>query len=446
MIVAIIANLKNEFARMITAIEIENLKCFSERQRIEFAPITLLYGPNNSGKSTAMYALLLFGQWLESFSYSLGPIELTGGERTLGPSHFATHNHRNGQPITIKVEIYDSESKTQKAIEICVQPGGNDVAARFNRRFGGDVVKLVHVKFEDSGCIIGDSWNDYDCDLIREELLGHIRKQRIVGAIRDVPPVGFIPKIPFDVERSLWFRGLAAWHWIGHAFEDNLIFTNQWLGPEYLDTGVELLQQKLIESSQLLDALSIKFPNGENLTKANLQLCLQELFTGCDRRVRLRPLQGKNICNGEEPLLSPHEVGVGVTQLLPVVVACMTRNDSFFMIQEPESHVHPRLQAKIGDLLIDSTADHLGYGKPNQLMVESHSEHLIHRLKRRIRQTTKGDAPRNLELRADRVAINYFNQTSGKTKVGRIRLDVNGEFVEPWPDDFFDIDFNERFS
>lgn len=45
---------------MIIAIEIENLKCFAERQRIELAPIALLYGVNNSGKSTVMYALLLF--------------------------------------------------------------------------------------------------------------------------------------------------------------------------------------------------------------------------------------------------------------------------------------------------------------------------------------------------------------------------------------------------
>jgi len=145
-------------------------------------------------------------------------------------------------------------------------------------------------------------------------------------------------------------------------------------------------------------------------------------------------------------LLWPHEVGVGVTQLLPVVVACMTRNGSFFMIQEPETHVHPRLQARFGDLLIDSTADHLSYGNANQLMVESHSEHLIHRLKRRIRETTNGSAPKNLEVWADRVAINYFSQENGATRTQQIHLDINGEFVEPWPDDFFDLDFNERFS
>jgi hypothetical protein len=431
---------------MITAIEIENLKCFSDRQRIELAPIALLYGPNNSGKSTAMYALLLFEQWLESGSYSIGPIHLTGDERDLGPSHLATHNHKSGQPITIKVEFCDSESDILKSIEICVQPANDDWHTKVTKRFVGDVVKLVHVKCEKEGKVLGESWDEFDCKSMRDELIRQFRSQRIIGALRDVPPVGFMPKMPFDVDPSLWFRGLAAWHWIGHALEDNLIWTNQWLGPDYLDAGVEFLQQRVIESTQLFDALNSDFPKGENLNKTNLEMCLQELLIAGERRVRLRPLQGKEICDGEEPLLWPHEVGVGVTQLLPIVVACMTRNGSFFMIQEPETHVHPRLQARIGDLLIDSTADHLKYGIPNQLMVESHSEHLIHRLKRRIRETTKGEAPENLELWADRVAINYFRQTSGKTKVERIHLDVNGEFVEPWPDDFFDLDFNERFS
>jgi hypothetical protein len=276
--------------------------------------------------------------------------------------------------------------------------------------------------------------------------MGHIRSQRIIGALRDVPPIGFIPKTRFDVDASQWFRGLAAWHWIGHAWEDPLIFTNQWLGPEYLDAGIECIQQTLLESADIFDALNELFPGGENLDKENLERCLHTLLHAGERRVRLRPLQGKDMCTGDEPLLWPNEVGVGVTQLVPVVVACMSRNGLTFMIQEPETHVHPRLQARIGDLLIDSTADHLTYGKPNQLIVESHSEHLIHRLKRRVRETTAGKAPKNLELWAERVSINYFMQTGGKTTVERIHLDANGEFVEPWPDDFFDLDFNERFA
>ncbi len=430
---------------MITAIEIENLKCFAERQRIELAPITLLYGPNNSGKSTAMYAMLLFGEWIDYQGYRIGPLELTGGERDMGPSYLATHNHKNGKLICIKVEFFDTESESRRSVEIGVAPSSDDFHAKATRRFFGDEVTLHHIRYAIEDEVVGD-----DCPLAQAEIFDQVKAEfkshRIIGALRDIPPINFVARAPRGVARSLWFRGLAAWHWIGHALEDNLIWTNQWLGPEYLDAGVEFVQQCMVESTRLADTLNAKFPSGANLTKASLQLCLHELFIASERRVRLRPLQGKEICDGDEPLLWPHEVGIGVTQILPVVVACMTRNGSFFMIQEPETHVHPRLQARIGDLLIDSTADHLGYGEANQLMVESHSEHIIHRLKRRIRETTKGSAPENLELWADRVAINYFHQQDGETRTQQIHLDVNGEFVEPWPDDFFDLDFIERFA
>ena len=191
---------------MITAIEIENLKCFSDRQRIELAPITLLYGANNSGKSTAMYALLLFGQWLESRSYSIGPIELTGGERDLGPSYLATHNHRSGQPITIKVEFYESESDVRKAIEICVQPSINDWQARVTRTVVGDVVNLVHVKCEEDGNIVGESWDESVCESMRDELLRHLLNQRIIGALRDVPPVGWATSAAQRFSSRAWAR------------------------------------------------------------------------------------------------------------------------------------------------------------------------------------------------------------------------------------------------
>jgi predicted ATPase len=430
---------------MITAIEIENFRCFAQRQRIELSPITLLYGPNNSGKSTAMHAMLLFGEWLEYHGYRIGALELTGGTKNVGPSYLATHNHCDGLPICIKVEFHDAENDVRRSMEIRVKPGSNDFQAKATRRFVGDHVQLDQIRYESDGQVVED-----DCPLTQMEILEQVKSElqshRIIGALRQIPEVNFLAKTPHEVDRSLWYQGLAAWHWIGHALEDNLIWTNQWLGPEYLDTGVEFVQQLLIESTQLFSALNTEFPQGENLSKPTLEMCLQQLFVASERRVKLRPLQGKEIGSDEAPLLWPHEVGVGVTQILPVVVACMTRNGSFFMIQEPETHVHPRLQARLGDLLIDSTADHLSYGSANQLMVESHSEHLIHRLKRRIRETTKGTAPKNLELWADRVAINYFNQENGATRTQQIHLDINGEFVEPWPDDFFDLDFNERFA
>jgi hypothetical protein len=429
---------------MITAIEIENFRSFSDRQRIEVTPITLMYGPNNSGKSTVMYALLLFDQLFRQEEYNRNFFELAGNELDLGPSYFATHNRQSGKPICIKLEFIDDDNGCSRSVEVQATPGKNDARMTMLRRFTGDIVTRRLLIEVDGEIEEGED----EVNGVKEMLEAELLPLRVISALRDIPPPHFEARIPDEVSRSLWFRGLAAWHWIGQALEDNLIFTNQWLGPEYLDTGVEFVQQRMLDADRLLELLDRDLPRsvGKNVDRNALTMCIQEALFSSERRVRLRPLQGNEIASGEAPLLLPSEVGVGISQILPVVVACMTRNGTHFMIQEPESHVHPRLQARLGDLMIDSTADHLSYGRPNRLLIESHSEHIIHRLKRRIRETTRGKAPLNLELTADRVVINYFNQENGATKVQQIHLDINGEFVEPWPDDFFDLDFNERFS
>lgn len=431
---------------MITAIEIENFKCFAARQRIETAPITLLYGPNSSGKSSVMYALLLFSQWLDTLTYSFGKIDLTGGDRDLGFSHTAPHNHIAGKPIKIKVEYFDSDSKQRKAVEISVKTDPNDLSTIYKRRSLGDYVSLESVSFEVEGIVESVGFDYTISREMRHELKLILDELRIIGAIRDVPPIQFSPIVPSEVERKNWFRGIAAWHWLAYANMDDLFEINQWLGPGCLDAGVEVVQQRMLDFNQLTERLNSEFCLDRNISQNDLLRVFMDVQVGSEPRVRIRPLQGKAFPDDKEPMLWPHEVGVGVSQLLPIVVACLNRNRSIFLIQEPESHVHPRLQARIADLFIYSAATNIEEVESKQFVIESHSEHIVHRIKRRIRETTKGSAPDGLEIAPDRVSINYLNQDSGATKIQQIHLDIHGEFIEPWPDDFFDLDFNERFA
>ena len=79
-------------------------------------------------------------------------------------------------------------------------------------------------------------------------------------------------------------------------------------------------------------------------------------------------------------------------------------------------------------------------------MIETHSEHLILRILRRIRETGKGNPHNGRPITGDDVAVYFVNQDAGHTVVRRIDIDKNGDFVQPWPDDFFEIDFYERFG
>jgi AAA15 family ATPase/GTPase len=81
-----------------------------------------------------------------------------------------------------------------------------------------------------------------------------------------------------------------------------------------------------------------------------------------------------------------------VSQVLPVLVAAYASQGSILAMEQPEIHLHPALQAELGDVFIESALGPRG----NTFILETHSEHLILRLLRRIRETTNGELPPDL--------------------------------------------------
>lgn len=130
--------------------------------------------------------------------------------------------------------------------------------------------------------------------------------------------------------------------------------------------------------------------------------------------------------------VTPADVGFGISQVLPIVVELSARRDSVILVEQPETHLHPRLQARLADLFIDSTSV---AGRGNQLIVETHSEHVLLRVQRRIREGS---------LTSDDVAVIYVDQDeSGVATVQRLRLDGDGDFLDEWPSGFFDDRLDE---
>jgi predicted ATPase len=128
------------------------------------------------------------------------------------------------------------------------------------------------------------------------------------------------------------------------------------------------------------------------------------------------------------------DVGFGFSQVLPVIVQCLLSKQNMILIEQPELHLHPRLQAEIGDLFIEAA---LGDSK-NTLIIETHSEHLILRLLRRIRETAEGNLEEGqISITPDDLAVVYAKPTKDGTKLVHLRVTKDGDFVDPWPDGFF---------
>lgn len=128
------------------------------------------------------------------------------------------------------------------------------------------------------------------------------------------------------------------------------------------------------------------------------------------------------------------DVGIGITQVLPVLVMAYASKGRIISMEQPEIHLHPALQAELGDLFIESA---LGERR-NTFILETHSEHLILRLLRRIREK---------KLRPDDICVLYADAVKGGgTRVIELRVDDDGDFIDEWPGGFFEESYHEKFA
>lgn len=130
----------------------------------------------------------------------------------------------------------------------------------------------------------------------------------------------------------------------------------------------------------------------------------------------------------------PKDVGIGVSQILPVVVAALDSRASLVCVEQPELHVHPAVQVGLGDLFIN--------GAINQglsFLIETHSEHLILRLLRRIREANEGETSEgSIKVVPEDVAVHCLTREAGVARVERILITPDGDFKKRWPHGFFD--------
>jgi predicted ATPase len=123
------------------------------------------------------------------------------------------------------------------------------------------------------------------------------------------------------------------------------------------------------------------------------------------------------------------DVGFGVSQVLPALVqAFYCPSNATVWMEQPEIHLHPRVQAELADVFI-SAVQTVENGKPRnaQLIIESHSEHFLNRLQRRIAEE---------KISPGEMAIYFARRVRGATELEPLRVNHYGE-IENWPENFF---------
>jgi predicted ATPase len=141
--------------------------------------------------------------------------------------------------------------------------------------------------------------------------------------------------------------------------------------------------------------------------------------------------------------------------MLPVLAAACVR-DGLVMIQQPELHIHPALQSAFANVFTDNyenpyfsnDEDRKNNNFSNiQFLIETHSEHLILRFLKLIKDSKKRtDSYR--KLKSDDVSIFYFepNPIKNSTLIKKIRITDDGGFLDRWPNGFFTERFKDIFD
>ena len=123
------------------------------------------------------------------------------------------------------------------------------------------------------------------------------------------------------------------------------------------------------------------------------------------------------------------DVGFGLSQLLPVIVLCYyVPEKSTILLEQPELHLHPSVQSSLADVFIDAAKK-----RKIQIIIESHSEHLLRRLQRRIAEE---------KVSRDDMALYFCDISRGVSKLQELDLDLFGNIVN-WPKNFFGDEFGE---
>lgn len=284
-------------------------------------------------------------------------------------------------------------------------------------------------------------------------LIEELDSFRYIGPLRERPDHEFRPQWPVSPER--WASGLAAWDYMGHKDDQDenstskitIETTNKWLSSDYLKTGYEVINGSFIQmsiTSQMYADLIGPINTPEH-TNAVAQLRQEKAII----RLRLRDTNNNT-------MLLPTDVGTGISQVLPIIPLALLQlgkgERNILAIEQPELHLHPAMQTTLGDLFIEGLYHDVKsyYWGKKRFILETHSEHILLRLLRRIRENNEKAPENNPPLYEktfgpEQLSIYFLEPGENGIRASNIRVDEEGDFLDPWPRGFFNERIEELF-
>ena len=422
---------KDDQDKGITAIFVQGFKSLANESRIAIRPLTILAGANSSGKSSIMQPLLLMKQTLEA-SYDPGPLLLNGpNAKFTSVNQFISRLQKNSdcQEFSVEIEhvIYPTlkivfslgENQTLEIREMIIRVGNYSFSLSPNQSSGEleKVISIVRKKKLPEGL----KWSVFRnrCFLnVAYETLNDEAKVKF-SPVLQIYESGIFSFFVFreELHNMIHVPGLRG--------NPERVYPRTATGPDfpgtfehYVATIIADWERKRDDRLKRLEAM---------LTDLGLTWKISAKPVN-DTQIELQVGRLSKARRDGGDLVSIADVGFGVSQVLPVLVALLVAEPGQLVyLEQPELHLHPRAQYALAKILAETAK------RGVKLVVETHSALLLLNLQTLV---AKGDLDPNL------VKLHWFSRSDedGTTSIESADLDKNGAFGD-WPEDFGDIEW-----
>lgn len=437
---------------MFTSMRIKNFKSWKDTRPIRLAPLTVLFGANSAGKSSLLQLLLLLKQ--TAASRDLTRTLNLGDDSTLtdvGNYEDAVHNHdltqrlefelswTIGEPLTFRDPLANDKKIEGNAFKF-------SVAIVANKQSQPTVSTFTYQLLDSVGkCVTDLSMNRQDGDEKFDIHSTHYKLKRHLGRKWPLPPPHRFYGFP---DETIAYYQNAAFASLFSLNMERMLRSVYYIGPlrefpkpiypwsgETPDHAGER-GGKSIEAILASGDRSFNFKNKQRTKKLPELVASQLLKMGMIHEFKIQQLaDGRKEyevlvkTGAKRPDVKLTNIGFGVSQILPVIVECFyVPPRSVVIFEQPEIHLHPKVQADLADLFVDAIcARENRLPRECQYIIESHSEHFLLRLQRRIAEES---------LAAQNVAIHFIKSETDAASIEELKVDPYGNILN-WPAGFF---------
>jgi predicted ATPase len=439
---------------MITDLSFINFKSWKGVDRLKLGKITGLFGSNSSGKTSILNLLLMLKQTVESPDRK--QILSFGTDRDyvqLGSYEDIIFNHNTESNLDIAIGFKNKETLTIKdpnepskiLLEDKTLGFSSSISQTKSKRL---FVNSLKYEFNDIDFFMRKQSKDkYDYALTAnyKNKKKKYSIKRAQGRVWPLPePIKFYG---FPDQTRTYYQNAGFLFDLQLQLETNFskIF---YLGPlrdypkrQYTWSGTRPNDMGL-KGEMYVDAILTARERGDKISRGGRQkkYSVEEYIASWLKHLNLidsfevkEIKDGSNIYqvlvrrNHSSALVPITDVGFGVSQILPVITLCYyVPEGSTLIIEQPEIHLHPMVQSRLADIFID-----VAQKRNLQLIIESHSEHLLRRLQLHIAKK---------EIPAEDVSLYFCSMDEDHSKVIPITIDTYG-VIKNWPKDFFGSEY-----